>query len=92
MKSVQIRSFSGSYFSVFGLKKLRKLRKKKDSVNLRIQPEYSKIRTLKKSIFGNFSRSTVSVDTINGLLLLFTSSITFFTAELNLRIRLPLSS
>ena len=41
VKSVQIRSFSGSYFPVF------RLNMEIHSVNLRIQSEYRKIRTCK---------------------------------------------
>ena len=45
VKSVQIRSYFWSLFSVFGL------------VNLRIQSGYRKIRTRNNSVFGHFSRS-----------------------------------
>ena len=45
MKSVQIRSFSVSYFPVFELIY---------SVNLRVQSDYRKIRTRKNSVFGYF--------------------------------------
>ena len=43
--------FSGPYFPVFGLNTEIHL------VNFRIQSEYSKIRTRKKSAFGHFLRS-----------------------------------
>ena len=45
--------FSGPYFPVFGLNT------EIYSINLRIQPEYTKIRTRKKSIFGHFLRSVL---------------------------------
>ena len=48
---VQIRSFSGLYFPVFGLNT------EIYSVNLCIQSEYEKIRTRKNSLFGQFSCS-----------------------------------
>ena len=41
------------YFPVFGLNT------EICSINLRIQSEYSKIRTRKNSVFGHFSRSAV---------------------------------
>ena len=53
VKSVQMRSFSGPYFPVLGLNM------EIYSVNLRIQPEYGKIRTRKNSVFGHFSRSAM---------------------------------
>ena len=51
MKSVQIRSFSVSYFPAFGLNT------EKYGVFLRTQSECWKIRTRRNSIFGHFSRS-----------------------------------
>ena len=42
---------SGPYFPVF------RLNTEIDSVNIRIQSEYRKIRTRKHSVFGHFSRS-----------------------------------
>ena len=51
LKSIQIWSFSGPYFPVFGLNT--------DiyRVNLRIQSKYRKIRTKKNSVFRHFSHS-----------------------------------
>ena len=46
VKNVQIRTFSGPYFSVF------ELNMKIYSVNLRVQYRYGKIRTRKNSLFG----------------------------------------
>ena len=43
--------FSGPYFPVFGLNT------EIYSLNLRILSEYEKIRTIKNSVFGHFSRS-----------------------------------
>ena len=43
--------FSGPYFPVFGLNT------EICTVNLRIQPKYSKIRTTENSVFGHFSHS-----------------------------------
>ena len=51
VKSVQIRSFSGPYFPVFGLKT------EIYGVNLRIQSEYRKVRTRKNSAFRHLLRS-----------------------------------
>ena len=47
MKSVQIRSFSGPYFPVFGLN---------------IKSEYREIQTRKNSVFGHFSRIVYNAD------------------------------
>ena len=65
-KSVQIRSFFWSVFSVFGLNT--------DiyAVNLRIQSECGKIRTRQNSIFGHFIRSgNYTGEVITGLLLFY---------------------
>ena len=51
VKSVQIRSFSGLYFSVFGLNR------EIYSVNLRIQSEYRKTWIRKNSVFGHLLHS-----------------------------------
>ena len=51
VKSVQIWSFCGPYFPVFGLNA------EIYSVNLHIQSKYRKIRARKNSVFGYFSRS-----------------------------------
>ena len=50
VKSLQIRSFSGPYFPVFGLNT------EIYSVNLRIQSKCGKIRTGKKPVFGQHLR------------------------------------
>ena len=49
------RVFSGSYFPAFGLNT------KRYGASLRIQSEYGKIRTRKKSVFWHFSRSRLEV-------------------------------
>ena len=54
VKSVQIRSFFGPYFPVFGLNT------KIYGVNLRNQCEYRKIQTRKNSIFGHFMQWKVT--------------------------------
>ena len=54
VKSVQIRSFSGPYFPVFGL--ITEVY----GVNLCIQSEYGKIRS-RKNIFGHFLRSELHI-------------------------------
>ena len=51
VKSVQIRSFSGSYFPLLGLNT------EIYGVNIRIKSKYGKMRIRKNSIFGHFSRS-----------------------------------
>ena len=51
VKDVQIRSFSGPYFLVFGLNT------EIYGVNLRVQSEYWKIQARKNSVFGPFFRS-----------------------------------
>ena len=51
VKSVQIWSFSGSYFRAFGLYAERNGVRRRD-----FQPECGKIRTRKNSVFGHFSR------------------------------------
>ena len=51
MKVSKYGDFSGPYFPVFGLNT------EIYGVNLRIQSDYRKIRTKKKSVFGPFSRS-----------------------------------
>ena len=51
VKRVQIRSFFGPYFPVFGLNT------EIYSVNIRAQSEYRKIRIRKNSVFEHFSRS-----------------------------------
>ena len=51
VKSVQIRSFFWSVFSIFGLNT------EIYAVNFRIQSEYGKIGTRKNIVFGHFSRS-----------------------------------
>ena len=58
VKSVQIRSFSGPYFPVFGLNT------QIYSINFRIESEYEKIRTRKSSIFGHFSCSARNIFTL----------------------------
>ena len=52
-ENVQIRSFSGSYFPIFGVNTERY------SVSLRIQSKCWKIRKGEKSVFTHFSRSEV---------------------------------
>ena len=54
IKSVQVQSFSGLYFPVFGLNT------EIYGENLRIQSKYRKIRTRKKSVFGHISHSGTS--------------------------------
>ena len=54
IKSVQVQSFSGLYFPVFGLNT------EIYGENLRIQYKYRKIRTRKKSVFGHISHSGTS--------------------------------
>ena len=51
LKSVQIRDFSGPYFAVFGLNA------EIYGLNLGIQSEYRKVRTIKNSVFGHFSHT-----------------------------------
>ena len=51
VKSVQIRSYSGTYFPVFGLNT------ENYGVNLPIQSEYRKIRTRNNFALGHFSRN-----------------------------------
>ena len=51
LKSIQIRIFSGPYFTVF------ELNTEICSVNLHIPSEYRKIRTRKNTVFGHFSNS-----------------------------------
>ena len=51
VKSVQVRSYSGPYFPIFGLDT------EIFAVNVFIQSEYGKIQTRKNSVFGHFSRS-----------------------------------
>ena len=51
VKNVQIRSFSGPYFPMFGLNM------EVYGVNLRIQSTYGKIRIRKNSAFGRFLRT-----------------------------------
>ena len=57
VKSVQIRSFSGPYFPVFGLNA------EIYEVNLRIQSKYGKMQTRKNSVFGHFSHSEILITT-----------------------------
>ena len=59
VKSVQIRSFSGPYFPVFGLNT------EIYSVNLCIQSKYRKIRTRKKVVFEHFPRSDYTAKVVN---------------------------
>ena len=55
-ENVQIQSFSGPYFPVFGLNT------KIYGITLRIQSEYRRIRTRKNSVFGHFSCSASTTD------------------------------
>ena len=52
---------SGPYFPVFGLNT------EIYGVNLRIQPEYRKIRTRNNSVFGHFSRSDNFLNSLGSL-------------------------
>ena len=56
VKSVQIWSFSGPYFPVFGLNT------EIYSINLRMRSKYRKIRSRKNSVFGHFSCSDFAVN------------------------------
>ena len=51
-KIVKSKSFSGPYFSTFGLDTGK-------SISLPIQSEFAKIRTRKNLTFGHFSRSEI---------------------------------
>ena len=56
VKSVQRRSFPGPHFPAFGLNT--------EGVSPSIQSECRKIRTRKNSVFGHFSRSGSSFNTV----------------------------